>query len=80
METQLASDRRARPRDDGDGDCYTVEDEDGWIIVKHYPDRKTRRACCRVKIAPDEWATGGRLAALHRAYLAVEKKHAEEKA
>lgn len=70
-----------------DGDCYSVTHEGGGkYLVRHYPDWDDRtRPCCQVRVThsaadrakaiPDA-DPHGVAACLHRAYLAIEKKHA----
>ena len=69
------------------GDCYQVKELEPEQLyeVKHYPDRETRRPCCRVKVRvtdadraksiPDA-DPHGVAAALARCERAIEKKHA----
>ena len=72
-----------------DDDVYGVERLDGEsFIVRHYQGRQVRKVCCKVKVTitdrdraqPTEYESPkGTTAALHRAYLAIEKKHAPKK-
>jgi hypothetical protein len=65
-------------------DCFKVERIPGGFLVRHFPDRETRRSCCtlRIQITEADRAQAipdadphGEAAALHRSYLAIEKKH-----
>lgn len=66
-------------------DCYAVARlEGGGFMVKHYPDRETRRPCCKVKVeitdadraqAIPDADPQGEAAALHRSYLEIEQRH-----
>lgn len=67
-------------------DCYmvTVVEPDRVFLVKHFPDRDTRRPCCRLKVTVTDAdrAEGGEhdphgtIRALLRASGIIEKKHA----
>jgi hypothetical protein len=68
------------------GDCYQVEPDGAGFLVRHFPNRETRQACCqlRVRITDRDRAQAipdadphGAAACLHRAYVAMEKRHAE---
>lgn len=70
-----------------DEDVYAVRYlEDGTVIVRHYPDRRTRAACCTAKgriteadraEAFDFELRKGASAALARAYQTIERRHAQ---
>ncbi len=69
---------------DGD-DCYQVEQlEPDLYLVKHYPDRETRRACCKLKVrvrdvdrakAIPDADPHGDAAALARATIEIGRRH-----
>ena len=75
-----------RERPEESGDCYQVKRlEPELYLVSHFPDRETRRACCklkvrvrdedRVKAIPDA-DPHGHAAALARASAENERRHA----
>lgn len=77
-------------RADGDPvDTYSVEAlPDGALIIRHFTDPDApRRCCCKIRVLISEADRAqafeyepadqrGRTTALHRAYLAIETKHA----
>lgn len=74
---------------EGPSDCYTVNYlEAGGIQVKHFPNADpSTKACCNVMVtitdadraqAQEFELVKGATAALHRSYLAIEKKHSAD--
>lgn len=69
------------------GDCFAVKElEEGVFEVRHYPDRETRRPCCKVKVhltdadrarAIPDADPHGKAACLARADAMVEARHAK---
>jgi hypothetical protein len=72
---------------EGPPDVYSVTELSAGVYqVKHFPDSETKKACCNLKVeitdgdrtaAFDFEVVKGKMAAIHRAYLAIERKHAE---
>jgi hypothetical protein len=70
---------------DPEEDCYKVTPQAGGFLVQHFPNRKTKRPCCRVDVTVTEADRAqaipdadphGDAAALARATKAIERKHA----
>jgi hypothetical protein len=76
---------RSRFTQDPDEDCFMVHREAEGFLVEHFPDRRTKRPCCRVRVkvtakdraqAIPDADPHGEAAALARAGKGIEAKHA----
>jgi hypothetical protein len=70
---------------DPEEDCYMVTREEGAFLVRHFPNRTTKKPCCKVRVkvtdadrahAIPDADPHGECYALARTMKAIERKHA----